>query len=167
MAGPKQLKRINVWADGGSYLGVIKAFDEPKLVQATGDWRGGGMTGTIKVGRGMEAMDCTITMGGHVRALVRKFSASGGTRLRLVLEYAADGDTSVEVVEIYLRGKIHEIDFGSAKPGDDTEHKHKVDVHYYRRVVDGTIDVLHDPVNGITQVAGVDIIPPASSALTG
>jgi len=158
MTQPLQLVDINLWVDGGSYLGEVAEFEEPKLAQKTEDWRGGGMPGSMKVERGLEAQEATITMGGHVASLVRKFGATSaaGVRLRLVMAYRANDDDTSQAVEVVLRGRFSEIDFGKAKPGDNTEHKYKVDVAYYRRVVDGATDAVIDLRNGIYMVGGID-----------
>lgn len=158
MGLPRKLVNINAYADGLSFLGQIAEFEEPKLAIATDDWRGGGMLGPVKMDMGLEAQEATLTMGGHTASLIRKFgtTAVDGVQLRLVAAYRADDGTAAQAVEIYLGGRFSEIDLGKGKPGEGTEHKYTVPVAYYRRVVDGVVEVTIDMVNGIFEVDGVD-----------
>lgn len=165
----RKLININAYADGQGYLGEIAEFEEPKLALSTEDLRTGGMLGPVKVDKGLEAMEATLTMAGHVASLVRKFGTTSvdGVGLRLVGAYRADDGSAAQAVEIYLNGRFSEIDFGKSKPGDDTEHKYTLPVAYYRRVVDGTTDVLIDMVNGIFEVDGTDRYAEIMAILTG
>lgn len=158
MGHVSKLKNINAFVDGVSYLGVIAEYEEPKLVIATDDWRGGGMLGPVKLDKGVEGMEASLTMGGHVAALLRKFGSTDieGTRLRLVGAYRADNGGGADAVEIYLGGRFTEFDPGKSKPGDDTEHKYKAPLNYYRRVVNGADEIEIDMTGGKFIVGGVD-----------
>ncbi|WP_260925403.1 phage major tail tube protein [Novosphingobium sp. 9] len=153
-------KHINstAYVDGGSYLGIVAEFEEPKLAIATDDWRGGGMLGPVKLDMGLEAMDATLTMGGHTAALIRKFgtTAVDGVSLRLVSAYRADDGSAATSVNIFINGRFSEIDLGKSKAGDATEHKYTVPLSYYRREVNGVVDIRIDMVNGVFEVDGVD-----------
>jgi len=158
MGMPRKLKNANAYVDGEGYLGVMAEFTEPKLTVATEDWRGGGMIGPLKVDMGLEAMEAEVVMGGHERRLIRKFGTTdvAGVRVRLVGAYQADDGTPAEAVEIYIGGRFTEIDPGKSKAGDATEHKYKVALAYYRRVVDGTDEIEIDMLAGVFVVDGVD-----------
>lgn len=158
MGLPRKLKNANAFVDGGSYLGVIGEFEEPKLAIATDDWRGGGMLGPVKLDMGLEGMEASLTMGGHEASLIRKFGTTqvDGVRVRLVGAYQADDGTAAQAVECYIGGRFTEIDLGKSKAGDNTEHKYKVPLAYYRRVVDGRDEVEIDMLAGIFIVDGVD-----------
>lgn len=159
MGSPRKIINANVFVEGEGFLGVMAEFEEPKLAIATDDWRGGGMLGPIKWDKGLEAMEATITMGGHTASLIRKFGSTSvdGVRLRLVQAYRAANGSKAQAVEIYIGGRFTEIDLGKSKPGDDTEHKYKVALAYYRRVVDGVTELEIDMVNGIFLVDGTDL----------
>jgi P2 family phage contractile tail tube protein len=158
MGLPRELKNLNAFINGASYLGIIGEFEEPKLVIATDDWRGGGMLGTVKLDRGLEGMEASLTMGGHEAELIRNFGTTSveGVRVRLVGAYQADDGSAAQAVEIYIGGRFTEIDLGKAKAKDGTEHKYKVPLNYYRRVVDGVVELEIDMVGGIFEVDGVD-----------
>ena len=158
MGLPRTLVNINAYADGEGFLGVVSEFEQPKLTIATEDWRGGGMLGPVKLDKGLEGMEATVTMGGHEKSLIRKFGTTSaeGVRLRLVAAYRADDGSAAQHVEIYIGGRFTEIDFGKDKPGDATEHKYTAPLAYYRRVVDGRTEVEVDMLAGIFMVDGYD-----------
>lgn len=169
MGLPRTLVNINSYADGEGFLGVIGEFEQPKLAIATEDWRGGGMVGSVKLDKGVEPMEATLTFGGHEKSLVRKFGSTSveGVRLRLVAAYRADDGTPAQAVEIYIGGRFTEIDFGKDKPGEMTEHKYTAPLSYYRRVVDGRTEVEIDMIQGIFMVNGVDRYADIMSILMG
>lgn len=154
----RKLININGYVDGVSYLGTIAEFEEPKLAFTGDDIRNGGMLGPVKGDMGLEAMEATMTMGGHVAALIRRFgtTAVDGVQLRLVAAYRADDGTPAQGVEIYIGGRFSEIDLGKGKPGEGTEHKYTIPLAYYRREVDGVVEVEIDMVNGVFLVDGID-----------
>lgn len=158
MGLPRKLKNCNAFANGMNYLGVVAEFEEPKLEIDTDEWRGGGMPGAVMVDKGLKAMEATLTMGGHVAELIRNFGTSNvaGVRLRLVSAFQADDGSAPQAVECFIGGRFSQIDVGKAKPGDSTEHKYTVPLAYYRRVVDGRLEVEIDMVAGIFIVGGID-----------
>lgn len=167
MGLPSKLKNINAYVDGQGFIGVVAEFEEPKLVIKTEEWRGGGMIGPVMIDQGLEAMEATITMGGHTMELIRKFGTTqiDGVRPRLVGAYQKDTGAAAQSVEIVIGGRFTEIDFGSSKPGDDTEHKYKVACTYYRREVDSRVEVEVDMINGVFLVDGIDLYAEIMAAL--
>jgi len=158
MGLPRKLKNLNTFVDGEGYLGVVAEFEEPKLAIATEEWRGGGMLGPVQLDMGLEAMEASVTMGGHEAGLIRKFGTTrvDGVRLRLVGAYQADNGSAAQAVEVYIGGRFTEIDPGKSKAGDSTEQKYKVPLSYYRRVVDGRTEIEIDMLRGIFIVDGID-----------
>lgn len=158
MGLPRKLINMNSYIDGEGFLGVVAEYEEPKIVIATEEYRGGGMLGPVKLDMGLEAMEASVTMAGHTASLIRKFGTTSvdGVQLRLVSAYRADDGTAAQSVEVYLGGRFTEIDPGKAKPGDETEHKYTVPVSYYRREVDGRVEIEIDMINGVFLVDGFD-----------
>lgn len=154
----RKIMDINSYVDGDSYLGIVTEFDEPKLAIATDDYRGGGMLGSIKIDKGVEPMEASITMGGHEARLFRKFGTTraDGVRIRLVGAYQSNDGSSPQAVEIFIGGRFSEIDPGTSKAGGETQHKYKVPLVYYRRVVDGVDEIEIDFLAGVFIVDGVD-----------
>ncbi|MEW4466296.1 phage major tail tube protein [Parasphingorhabdus sp. JC815] len=158
MSLPRKLKNLNASVDGKSYLGVIPEYVEPKLAIKMEEYRGGGMIGAVQIDMGLEPMEAELTMAGHTASLFRKFGTTDveGVRVRLIGAYQSDDGGNAQAVEIYLGGRFQEIDPGTAKPGDDTEHKYKLPVAYYKRVVDGRTELEIDMLAGVFAVDGVD-----------
>lgn len=158
MGLPLKLKNMNAFVDGESFLGRVAEFEEPKLAIATEEWRGGGMLGAVDLDMGLEKMEATVTMGGHTASLIRKFGTTkvDGVRFRLAKAYQADDGTRAQAVECFIGGRFSEIDLGKAKPGDDTEHSYTIPLSYYRREVDGRVEVEIDMIAGVHIVDGVD-----------
>jgi P2 family phage contractile tail tube protein len=168
MALPYIMKNFNIFVDGGSFLGIGMEYTEPKLVIKTESLRNGGMLGEIMIDVGLEALEAEFTMAGHVKALQRKFGESDieGTRLRFVGAYQRDDGSRAESAEVYLGGRFTEIDMGTGKAGDKTEHKYKVAVNYYRRVVDGRTEIEISMADGLFIVDGVDRYQDITSIIT-
>jgi P2 family phage contractile tail tube protein len=166
MGLPRKLVNLNTYVNGTDYRGVISEFEQPKLAESTNDYRGGGMPGTIKQKNGLEAMEATLTFGGNEPALTRLF-AQDDTRIRLICAYQSKSSSIPQSVDIFLRGSFNEIDFGKDKPGEPTEHKYKADLTYYRREVDGVVEVEIDMINGIYSVGGVDRYAEIMAILAG
>jgi uncharacterized protein len=158
MGLPSKLKNMNAFGSGNSFLGVIAEYEEPKLVIKTEDFRGGGMLGDVEIDQGLEKLEASLTMGGHVLTLLRKFGVSkiDGERLRLVGAYQRDDGSRPDAVEIFLGGRLTEFDGGGSKAGDDTEHKYKYPCTYYRRVVNSRTEIEIDMLNGVFIVDGID-----------
>lgn len=169
MGVPRNLVNINAYESGVSYLGIVSQFEQPKLAIETEDYRGGGMLGAVKLDKGVAAMEASLTFGGHEVGLIRKFGTTSleGVRLRLVCAYRADDGSAAQAVEIYAGGRFTEIDLGTDKPGDQTEHKYTAALTYYRRVVDGRAEVEIDFIQGIFMVNGTDRYAEIMSILTG
>ena len=158
MGIPKKLKNMNIHVDGQGYLGRASEFEEPPLAIATEDYRGAGMLGPVKIDMGLEGMEAKLKMGGHEVGLIRKFGTTqvDGVRVRLTGAYQADDGTGAQAVECYIGGRFTEISPGTAKPGDDTEQEYTVPLSYYRREVDGRVEVEIDMIAGKFLVDGVD-----------
>jgi hypothetical protein len=158
MGLPRKLKNFNLFNDGNSYLGVVSEFTQPKLALQMEEYRGGGMLGPVKIDMGLGLMEAEFTLGGLVKQVMRQFGITrlDGVLLRLVGAYQRDDGSAVESVEIVMRGRHEEIDMGNAKPGEDTEHKVKMPLAYYKLVIDGRTEIEIDMLNSIFVVDGVD-----------
>ena len=78
------------------------------------------------------------------------------TMLRFAGAVQDDDTGEVIAVEIVTRGRIAEIDRGSAKVGEGTEHTYKCELSYYKETVNGTVLAEIDFVNMIEIIDGVD-----------
>ena len=158
MGLPQKLININAFIDYTSHLGIVAEFEEPKLVIKMEEHRAGGMLGPVDLDMGMEKMSTKIKMAGHLAHLIRKFGTTqvDGVRVRLAQAYRADDGSKPQDVQIFIGGRFAEIDLGTAKPGDSTEHDYDLPLAYYRREVDGRVEVEVDMPNGVFVVDGID-----------
>ena len=149
MALAKKLKHFNLFNDGNLYGGIAKTVTLPKLARKMETYRGGGMDGPVKVdlGFGDDGIVLAWTLGGW-DLLALRFSGS--------VQREDDGGTSS--VEIYVRGRHEEIDFGESTPGEDTEHQINTTCTYYRLTVDSEVIIEIDLLNLVFIVDGEDLL---------
>lgn len=158
---PRKLKNFLAYKGHGKqklYQGQIPEIELPKLTRVLEEYRAGGMDMPVKVDLGQEAMEMTIKCGGHEADLYRDFARAGidAVSLSFAGAYQRDDDCSVSAVDIYCRGRLEEIDPGSAKLGDDTEESFKYSIAYYKLSVDGEDIIEIDAMAMKCVVDGVD-----------
>lgn len=167
MGLPSKLKNMNLFVNGQNYYGRSGEVTPSKKARKMEEWRGGGMDSAIKVDMGGEMMELEFTMGGLEPTLDKGFGAitHDAHQFRFVGAYQDDNTGQVRACEIVARGRYEEIDTGSAKPGDDTEHKYKVACSYYKEVVDNEIITEIDVMNAVFRVGGVDRLAEIRNAI--
>lgn len=162
MALPKKLKMMNLFNEGNSYLGQTGEVTLPKLGRKFEDWRGGGMNGTVKVDLGLsdDMTEFSWKLGGIDPLVIGQFGAAtvAALGLRFAGSYQRDDTGETTAVEIVVRGRHEEIDFGNAKAGDDTEVSIKTIWSYYKLTIDGEVVIEIDIPGIVEKVNGVDLI---------
>ena len=125
MALPKKLKYLNLFNDGNSYLGLVSALTLPKLTRKLENYRGGGMNGAAPIDFGLDddALTLEWTMGGLDTLVLQQWGAVDATPLRFAGSFQQDDTGETLAVEVVMRGRHKEIDFGEYKQGEDTETK--------------------------------------------
>ena len=158
MGLPAKLKNFNFFQDGAGFLGEIEEVTIPKLAIKASEWRGGGMLGPIMIDEGLEKLESDWTMGGLIVDALRAFGITthDGVGARFAGAYKDDGTGIVRACEVSMRGRFQEIDWGNAKVGDSTAHKHKFAVSYLRITIDGSEEVEIDLLAGVFIVGGID-----------
>ncbi|MCF9034707.1 phage major tail tube protein [Acinetobacter nectaris] len=161
MALPKKLKAMNLFNEGNSYLGQTGEVTLPKLAAKLENWRGGGMLGNVKIDLGLadEIIEMTWKLGGIDPLILSQFGAAtvAAYGLRFAGSYQRDDTGETSAVEIVVRGRHEEIDFGNAKAGDDTEQTIKTIWSYYKLTIDGKVMIEIDIPNLIYNVNGKDM----------
>lgn len=167
MSLPRKLKNFILFNDGNAYLGEVPEASPPKLSRKMEEYRAGGMNGPIQLDHGMEAMEMEWTAAGYMRTLFAQWGATthDAVLLRFAGALQADDTGDVTSVEITVRGRHQEIDFGTAKAGENTEIKVKSALSYYKLVMDGVTVIEIDMVNMIEVVNGVDRLQQTRLAL--
>ncbi|GAA3588796.1 phage major tail tube protein [Gibbsiella greigii] len=160
MALPKKLKYLNLFNDGFSYMGIVSAMTLPKLTRKLEKYRGGGMNGAAPVDLGLDddALSLEWSMGGLDTLVLKQWGAVDAAPLRFAGSYQRDDTGEITAVEVVLRGKHKEIDWGESKQGEDTETKVATECTYYKLTVDGEELIEVDTINMIEKVDGVDLL---------
>lgn len=155
---PRQLKDMNVFGAGQSFLGECTAFTRPKLTMKTEAHRGGGMLGEAKLNMGLEALEVTHKYGGDIPELNREFGASeiDASQVRFVGAYQNDESGAPDVVEITVRGRHEEIDAGDDEIGSKSGTTYKTACVYYKQTRNDVVEYEIDMLAGVFIVGGVD-----------
>ena len=161
MALPKKLKMMNLFNEGNSYLGQTGEVTLPKLGRKFEDWRGGGMNGNIKWDNGLsdDMIEFAWKLGGIDPLVISQFGAAtvGALGLRFAGSYQRDDTGETSSLEMVVRGRHEEIDFGNAKAGDDTELSIKTIWSYLKITIDGKVYIEIDIPGIVFKVDGVDM----------
>lgn len=169
MALPRKLKNFNIFNDANSYQGIAKSVTLPTLSRKMESYRGGGMNGPVKADMGLsdDGIQVEWTLGGWDLLVLRQWGATNVNAVALRFTGAVQRDDTGEVsaVEVVMRGRHEEIDFGDAEPGGDTEHSITTTCSYYKLTVDNEVVIEIDILNMIENVNGQDILADQRAAL--
>lgn len=167
MSLPRKLKNFIVFNDGTAYMGQVPEADLPALTRKMEEYRGGGMNGPIKLDHGMEGLEFNWTMAGFERSLLAQWGtlAHNGVLLRFAGAIQTDDETTAQALEVVMRGRHEEINFGTAKAGDNTQIKVKSTLSYYKVSMNGEVLIEIDFVNMIENIAGEDRLASVRLAL--
>ena len=167
MALPRKLKNFNLFVNGTSYVGEVTEVTLPKLTRSTEDYRAGGMPGPVKVDTGIEALELQWKVAGYLAELITQWGIStvDGVLLRFAGALQADDFTTVDSLEVVVRGFHSEMDPGTAKAGDMTEIQFTSAVSYYKLSINGIAKIEIDMVNRIHVVDGTDLLADVRTAI--
>lgn len=160
MSLPRKLKNFNLFVDGRSYVGEVEELTLPKLTRKMEEYRGGGMHGPIDSDMGMEKLSLEWTCAGYVRHALNQFGATrhDAAQLRFAGGIQREDTGEVQAVEVVVRGRHSEIDFGNAKAGENTQIKFTTSVSYYKLSIDDETIIEIDLLNMIEIVNGTDLL---------
>ncbi|SDE41885.1 phage major tail tube protein [Paraburkholderia lycopersici] len=167
MALPKTLKAFNVFNSGESYVGQVEEIALPKLTRKTEDYRGGGMNGPIKLDFGQEGITIELTFGGLMKSILTQYGVltHDGVQLRFAGAYQAEDNATPDAVEIVIRGRHTEMDFGTAKSGEKNAFKVSSACSYYKLSINGETIIEIDLINMIEKVNGDDLLSAIRTAI--
>lgn len=167
MSLPQKLKNYNLFNDGQNYIGKVSEIVLPKLTAKMEEFRAGGMDAPIDVDLGMEKLTMEWTIGGFEAQVLKQFGTltHNGIGLRFAGALQTDDLAAIKAVEISVRGRHSEIDFGTAKAGDDTAKKITSSLSYYKLVMDGETVIEIDIPNMIKNIGGTDLLSDVRMAL--
>ena len=167
MALPKKLKYLNLFNDGNSYLGLVSSLTLPKLTRKLQNYRGGGMSGSVAVDFGLDddALTLEWSIGGLDELVLQQWGSTSDIPLRFAGSLQRDDTGDVSAVEVMMRGRHKEFDFGEYKRGEDTETKVTTQCTYFKLTIDGKELIGIDTVNMVEVVNGVDRLAEHRTAL--
>lgn len=169
MALPHKLKNMNLFFDGDNWQGKAEEITLPKLTRKLEAYRAGGMNGAAHVDLGLDddALGMEITLGGMEAQIYKQWGIAeiDGVPLRFAGAYQRDDTGEVTACEVVVRGRLSEIDPGSAKQGDNTQVKFSFKPTYYRLVWNGADLIEIDVVNMVEKVDGVDRLAEQRAAI--
>ena len=161
MGMPKKLFMFDLFIDGQTYLGQVEEVTPPKLSLKTEDYQGAGMVGSVAVMMGFDsgALDMDASMGGLMSELLESWGATiDGKQFRFAGSYYDDSTGESVPCEIQTRGRFTELDFGSAKAGDNTQHKYTIKNTYCKITIDNKETFEVDLLNMVWKVNGKDML---------
>ena len=167
MALPKKLKYLNLFNDGNSYLGLVSSLTLPKLTRKLQNYRGGGMSGSVAVDFGLDddALTLEWSIGGLDELVLQQWGSTSDIPLRFAGSLQRDDTGDVSAVEVMMRGRHKEFDFGEYKQGEDTETKVTTQCTYFKLTIDGKELIEIATVNMVEVVNGVDRLAEHRTAL--
>jgi P2 family phage contractile tail tube protein len=167
MALPKKLKAFNLFQNGENFVGQVAEVTPPKLSRKMEAYRGGGMNGPVDIDQGQEGIMLEWTCGGLMKSVLQQYGITkhDGVQLRFAGAYRAEDSTKPDAVEIVVRGRHKELDFGNAKPGDDTAFKVSTTCSYYKLTVNGETVIEIDLINMVENVNGDDLLAGLRNAI--
>ena len=156
---PNMPKAFNVFMEDESWVGRFTEVGVGKVTRKMEDYRGGGMPGNVKVDLGYEMPEIEVTLAEYTPSIIRKWGECehDGVLMRLLSGTQNDGPgCKVDHVEMVIRGRPMEYDFGSWKPGDLTNTKVQLVTSYFKFQINDDTLIELDPVNMIEVVGGID-----------
>lgn len=158
MALPNTLRLFNVFGDGNSFIDTCLELKLPKIAMKTEEYSGAGMIGPVKLLKALEAIEFEHTYNAPIEQIVASFGAEkhDAALLRFMGSYSEEGSGNDMAVEITVRGRHNELDFGDAKAAENGNWKVKTDCTYYKLVINGKEWLEIDVVHKIFKVMGVD-----------
>lgn len=169
MALPHKLKNMNLFFNGDNWQGKAEEITLPKLTRKLEAYRAGGMNGAAHVDLGLEddALGMEMTLGGMEAQLYKQWGIAeiDGVPLRFAGAYRRDDTGETIACEVVVRGRLSEIDPGSAKQGDNTQVKFSFKPTYYRLVWNGADLIEIDVINMVEKVDGKDRLAEQRAAI--
>jgi P2 family phage contractile tail tube protein len=160
MALPRILKNFNVFYNGVSFAGQVTELTLPKLTRKVDSFRPGGVNGPLSVDLGMEALELVHTYAGYMREILNDFGLAkiDGAMLRFAGAFEHEDTGDVDAIEVVVRGRHKDIDFGTAKAGEKSDFKVTSELTYYKLSINGETVVEIDLLNMIENVNGTDML---------
>ena len=156
---PETLKGFNLFVEGSGYGGRVLKFTPPKLTRKTEEFRPGGFDAAVEIDVGQEKMTIEeIILAEPSVDILRQYGRLNldGLSIRLKGSYQAENSDLEKPLEIVMRGKWTEIDFGSFEPEKPGEMKLKGSISYFKWTYNNSTLIEIDAFNAVNIVDGQD-----------
>lgn len=167
MAFRRALKDMMVRNSGLAYVGTALSVTPPKLGRKFEGARPAGFDREVDVDMGGEKLEMEATFDAPMRDMIRQYgeTTAGAVQLNYVGTYINDETGALDTVEITVRGRHQELDFGESKPGEMGEFKVKSSLVYYKLEMNGVTEIEIDVLNMVEIVGGVDRLAERRAAI--
>ena len=132
------------------------------------EYRAGGLNAPVKIDMGHDPLQLTLTLAEFDGQLIKSWGVTDMAAVPLRFRAALERDGINHVVEGYeiiARGRLSEIDNGTAKSGEANSPKYKLELVYYKESLATETLVEIDLMNMTEVVGGVDRLAEVRSAL--
>lgn len=163
---PKILRNFNVLLGGTSFAGIATEVMLPKLTIQEEDHRGGGHDSPIPIDMGMEKMELSFTMAEHAAKVYSSFGLRDGQGVSCTFRGAKVDDKAVESYVVEVRGRIKEVDPGTATAGGKSDFKATLSLRYYKVSMGGGTLVEIDVDNMVRKIGGSDQLAAIRAAIS-
>lgn len=157
---PRKLKAFNTYVNGENEHGQVKEAKLPTIKRKLEDYQPGGFDAPVPVDLGGEVLEVEHTYGGWMTDLLAQMGGSlNSVQIRFQGALQREDSDEYDELRVTMRGRHEEVDLGNAKQGEDTEHKFKTKLTYYKVEINGRtiieIDIMACKwiVNGVDQFA--------------
>jgi len=167
MALPKILKNFDLFQDGESWLGQIASVTLPKLSRKMEDLQAGGMAGPVNIDLGQEKIELAFSANGLMQSALDAYAATSVTavQLRFGGAYQQEDSGRYDAVEVVVRGRYSEVDFGEGKTATLNEHKYTMPCAYYKLSINGRAVIEIDLLANVVIVNGNDVTAAQRAAI--
>jgi len=165
---PNTIKNFNLFIDGASYLGRAEQVTLPKLTRKTDEFRGGGMNAPVEIDMGSEKLEASFVLREFNNDVLLNYGIvdSAGVSLRFKAAAQRDdvsGDT--DAIEVVIRGRWRELDFGDLKSGENASLTVAVAASYFKYIVNDVVLIEVDSINMIEKAGDNDRLAGQRKAL--
>lgn len=157
-----QITNANVYINGNSFLGKAKSIKLPEVEVEMVEHKTLGMSGTLKLPAGVNAMEAEIVWDGfypEVAAIANNPFKNPQLMVRADVQvFNAQGLAAEVPMVMILNGTFNKIPLGEYKPKEATEYSMTYQATMIKQSIDGKEVLYFDVYTNKWRVAGEDIL---------
>ena len=157
-----RIQDANVYLEGTSTHGQASEVILPNVGFTNAEHKPLGLFGGIKINTGIEPMEATIKWLSPSNEILKALANPKDTVKLMVRSNQQVFEGSELIAEqpiiVHLRGNSANYGLGTFKKGDDTETETKLNITYFKHIVNGEELVEIDVPNNIFRISGKDLL---------